>query len=102
MTRRDVFRIGTAHNGLFAASNAFCGAIAGFALPILTVELYEHRVVDVLAKRIFYRLQVHAMAVRSQLDAIGCSDLVWSWMQQLDARPKYGRPLRNLPGTAVL
>jgi hypothetical protein len=48
----DMFRIGTPCNPYFPASDALCGTIAGFGLPIIPIQLDQHRVVYIVPKSV--------------------------------------------------
>lgn len=68
---RNVPRIGLACDSRSNRPNAFSRAVAFLRLRAIAVQLDQHRIVDVIPKGVLNRLQIHAVAVRRKLNAIG-------------------------------
>ncbi len=68
---RDVFGVGVAGDGLRDRADTGRGAVSRIRFKIPAVDLNQHGIVDAAAERILDSGQVHSVAVRRQLDAIG-------------------------------
>ncbi len=68
--RADVFRIGIASDFFYLAPEAHGGAVARFVAGVRAVDLHEHRVIDIRAERILYRVQIGSVAVCRELHAM--------------------------------
>ena len=68
--RADVLRVRRPGDVLGNAAKALGRAVAGFSVRGRTVNLIQHRVVDVAAERILDGSEIHPVAIRRQLDAV--------------------------------
>jgi len=66
----DVLRIGCSGNRVTLTSKAHSGAVALLSIVGNTVDLHQHRVVHVAAKRPINRLDVKLQSIAGKLDAI--------------------------------
>ena len=66
----DVLRVGVADDGMALASQAYGGAVPLFSAFGYTVDLNQHRVIDIARKRLVNSLDVHLKAITGKLNAI--------------------------------
>ena len=69
-TSRDVLRIGRANDFYALCAKTLCGAVSLVPFRVVTVDLHQLRVIDLVRKRIRDGAQIHFVAVRCDLDAI--------------------------------
>ena len=68
--RADVLRIGRTNDRLSLGTKTLCRAVTGSSLGIVSVDLDQLRVVNVIGEGIRYGGQVHLVPIRSQLHPI--------------------------------